>query len=47
MLEELERRLGEVEDGQRRLDEIEERLEFAERNLVKQREAERIAPPRG
>src|SRR2546428_4863887 len=46
-LDDLRKRLGEVEEMQRRLGEIEERLDFAERVLTKQREAERIAPPKG
>jgi len=53
LVDEVERKLGElddlseVEEMQRRLGEIEERLDFAERVLTKQREAERIAPPKG
>jgi hypothetical protein len=56
VLDELQRRLGEVEAGQRRLgegddvqgrlSEVEERLDFVERVLAKQREAERTVPPR-
>src|SRR5256885_11907632 len=46
-LDDLRKRLGEVEEMQRRLGEVEERLDFAERLLTKQREAERIAPPKG
>jgi len=45
-LDDLRKRLGGVEEMQRRLGEIEERLDFAERLLTKQREAERIAPPK-
>ena len=45
-LEDLRKRLGEVEEMQRRLGEVEERLDFAERLLAKQREGERLAPPR-
>ena len=45
-LDDMRKRLGEVEEMQRRLGEIEERLDFAERLLTKQREAERIAPPK-
>ena len=44
-LEELERRIGEVEDIHSRVAELEERLDFAERLLARQREAERLAPP--
>jgi len=36
-----------VEEMQRRRGEIVERLDFAERVLPKQREGERIAPPKG
>src|ERR1051325_588918 len=46
-LADLRKRLGEREERQGRLGEIEERLDFAERVLTKQREAERIAPPKG
>lgn len=46
-VDELERRVGELEAGQRRMGELEERLDFAERLLSKQRDAERIAPPKG
>jgi len=35
-----------VEELQHRLGEVEERLDFAERLLAKQREAERLAQPR-
>lgn len=35
----------ELEDVKRRVGELEERLDFAERLLSKQREAERVAPP--
>ncbi len=38
--------LEEVEDLKHRLAEVEERLDFAERLLAKQREGERLAPPR-
>ncbi len=34
-----------LDDVQRRLGELEERLDFAERLLAKQRDAERLAPP--
>ena len=44
-LEEVEARLGELDDMRKRLAEVEERLDFAERLLTKQREAERIVPP--
>jgi hypothetical protein len=39
-------RLDELEDVQRRLTDLEERMDFAERMLAKQRDAERIAPPK-
>jgi uncharacterized protein YlxW (UPF0749 family) len=39
--------LGEtVEELQKRVGELEERVDFAERLLSKQREAERVAPPK-
>ncbi|HEX4628052.1 MAG TPA: hypothetical protein VH137_04610 [Gemmatimonadales bacterium] len=46
-LEEQPQRAGDLEDMQRRLAEIEERLDFAERLLAKQRDVERVAPPKG
>ena len=46
MLEEVQRRLGELDDLRKRVGEVEERLDFAERLLTKQREGERLAPPR-
>lgn len=48
-LDELRKRPDDVEELQRRLSEVEERLDFAERLLTKQREAERerLAPPQG
>jgi hypothetical protein len=45
-LEERQRQLGAGEDMQTRLGELEERLDFVERMLAKQRDAERIVPPR-
>jgi hypothetical protein len=39
-------RLDGLEDVQRRLADVEERLDFAERMLAKQRDAERVAPPK-
>ncbi len=55
-LEDVQRRLAELEDAgskldtvedlQSRLSEVEERLDFAERMLAKQRDADRIAPPK-
>jgi hypothetical protein len=37
---------GDVEDLRHQLTEMQERLDFAERLLAQQREAERVAPPR-
>jgi len=45
-LEGVQTRLGDLEDVQRRLADVEERLDFAERMLAKQRDAERITPPK-
>jgi len=39
-------RLDALEDVQRRLADVEERLDFAERMLAKQRDVERIVPPK-
>jgi hypothetical protein len=39
-------RLDALEEVQRRLADVEERLDFAERMLAKQRDAERIVPPK-
>jgi len=36
-----------LEDMQRRLAELEERMDFAERLLAKERTAERLSPPHG
>ena len=44
--DDVQTRLDALEDMQRRLADVEERLDFAERMLAKQREAERIAPPK-
>jgi hypothetical protein len=43
--EDLQRRLAELDDVMRRLGEVEERVDFAERLLAKQRDAERLGPP--
>jgi len=43
---ELTRQAEALEDTQRRLGELEERMDFAERLLAKQRDGERLAPPR-
>ncbi len=45
-VEQVQSRLGEVADVQTRLSELEERVDFAERLLAKQREGERLAPPK-
>ena len=44
--EDVQTRLDALEDVQRRLTDVEERLDFAERMLAKQRDAERIVPPK-
>lgn len=44
-LEDLEKRLGEVENIRGRLAEMEERLDFTERLLAKRRESDRLSPP--
>jgi hypothetical protein len=41
---ELERRVGELEAGQQRMAELEERLDFTERLLAQQRDAPRVGP---
>jgi hypothetical protein len=41
-----ERVLAEVDELKRRLIEVEERLDFTERLLAKDRDAQRLAPPR-
>ena len=42
--EDLQRRLAELDDVKQRLAELEERVDFAERLLAKQREAGRLGP---
>jgi len=44
--EDVQTRLDALEDVQRRLADVEERLDFTERMLAKQRDAERIGPPK-
>jgi ubiquinone biosynthesis protein UbiJ len=44
--EDVQSRLDALEDVQRQLADVEERLDFAERMLAKQRDAERIGPPK-
>ena len=46
-LEDIQARLGQLEQLQLRVSELEERLDFAERLLAQRREAERLSPPRG
>ncbi|HXH63592.1 MAG TPA: hypothetical protein VNG95_05360 [Gemmatimonadales bacterium] len=56
-LDDVEARLAELEDAQkrgggsealeRRIAELEERVDFTERLLAKQRDAERLSPPQG
>jgi hypothetical protein len=45
-LAELDRRVGELEAGRHRVAELEERLDFAERLLARQRDAQRVGPPK-
>lgn len=45
-LEDLQGRLGELDQLQERVRELEERLDFAERILAKQRDGERLAAPK-
>jgi hypothetical protein len=45
LLEDMRERLLRLEDVEKRLAEVEERLDFAERLLARQREAERLPPP--
>ena len=44
-LEELHARLGQLDQLQERVGELEERVDFAERILAKQREGDRLSPP--
>jgi hypothetical protein len=44
--DDVQTRLDALEDVQRRLADVEERLDFAERMLAKQRDSERIVPPK-
>jgi hypothetical protein len=46
LLEETERRLDELADVGTRVSEIEDRLDFAERTLARQRDESRLSPPR-
>ena len=45
-LEEGQQRIGAGDDAQARLNEVEERLDFVERMLAKQRDVERVSPPK-
>ena len=44
-LEDVQRRLDQLGHADTRLDEVEERLDFAERLLAQQRDAQRLEPP--
>jgi hypothetical protein len=44
-LGDLQVRLGQLDQLQERIGELEERVDFAERILAKQRDSERLAPP--
>jgi len=44
--EEMQQKFGELADVQRRVAELEERLDFAERLLAKHRDIERAIPPK-
>ncbi len=44
--DDVQTRLDALEDVQRRLADVEERLDFTERMLAKQRDVERIVPPK-
>jgi hypothetical protein len=46
LMEEIELRLGELEQVKRRLTEVEERVDFTERMLAKQREPPQLGPSR-
>ena len=46
LLEETERRLDELTDVGTRVSEMEDRLDFAERTLARQREESRLSPPK-
>ena len=46
VLEDLQLRFGQLDELQERIGELEEQLDFAERLLAKQREAERLALPK-
>jgi len=44
-LEDVQIRLGELDELQQRMSELEERVDFAERLLAQQREGQRLGPP--
>ena len=46
-LEDLETRFGELDELKQRMGELEERVDFAERLLAKQRDGQRLGPPQG
>ncbi|HEX9582400.1 MAG TPA: hypothetical protein VF970_14950 [Gemmatimonadales bacterium] len=46
MLEDIQLRLGEFDQLTQRVGELEERVDFTERLLAKQREGQRLEPPR-
>ena len=46
VLEDVQGRLGELDQLKQRISELEERVDFAERLLAKQREADRLDSPR-
>jgi len=46
-LEDLQARVGQLEQLQERMSQLEERVDFAERILTKQREGERLGLPKG
>ena len=43
--EDIQRELAELDDVKQRVTELEERVDFAERLLARQRDAERLGPP--
>jgi Tfp pilus assembly protein PilO len=45
-LEEVQSRLGELNQLKQRVNELEERLDFTERMLASQRDAQRLGPPK-
>jgi hypothetical protein len=46
VLQDVQERLGQLDQVQERVSELEERVDFAERLLAKQREADRLDAPR-